>query len=357
MKVFISYSWDSEDHKSWVRMFARTLIENGVEVVMDQYDLPLGGDRFKFMEDSIRDVQCVLCVCTPEYVKRADSREKGVGEETKLITPKFFEAPRGKEFIPILRRMESHGKPTPDYMAALIYVDFRDDSAFPFRMEELLRHLHKQPKHAKPPLGKIPNFGMPDAFSKQTDTPSANELYQHLKSAFPYGQNDTDFLLNFGRLCYYLEKDNEAQQAFGRILELDSEYSSFPELDSRVTALAKAHKPFEMNPDSRKALAYLGIINKDEDYILNSAYDSGDPEVLVLAGKYYLIIFDADIPTAIAYFIKATKCERVNSVWVTECDNAIYRILSEKKFLYPKVSWDYIKECVKKWNEHKLGLL
>ena len=37
--VFISYSWDDEFHKGWVRELADKLIENGIDVYLDQYDL------------------------------------------------------------------------------------------------------------------------------------------------------------------------------------------------------------------------------------------------------------------------------------------------------------------------------
>ena len=42
-KVFISYSHDSELHKSWVENLAGRLVKNGVDVVFDQWDLRLGG--------------------------------------------------------------------------------------------------------------------------------------------------------------------------------------------------------------------------------------------------------------------------------------------------------------------------
>lgn len=36
--VFISYTWDSDEHKRWVRSLADQLIEAGFEVVYDQYE-------------------------------------------------------------------------------------------------------------------------------------------------------------------------------------------------------------------------------------------------------------------------------------------------------------------------------
>ena len=158
MRAFISYSWDNDAHKDWVRGLADELIRSGVDTALDQHDLLPGGDRFQFMERNVRESDYVLCVCTPEYVKRANERQRGVGVETSLITPKFFEQNQAKTFIPLVRAA-SGDQYTPDYMAALIFVDFRDDAKFGEKMEELLRLLHKQPKYAKPALGPVPTFG------------------------------------------------------------------------------------------------------------------------------------------------------------------------------------------------------
>jgi hypothetical protein len=158
MRAFVSYSWDSEAHKEWVRRFADVLIENGVDVTLDQYDLVIGVDRFRFMERAVNEADVVLVICTPQYVKRANERERGVGTETSLIGPKFFSECPGKELIPIIRSKEPSTSHTPDYMSALYFADFRDDTKFDRKMEDLLRHVHRQPRHIKPPLGPAPHY-------------------------------------------------------------------------------------------------------------------------------------------------------------------------------------------------------
>lgn len=159
IRVFISYSWDSQDHKDWVREFAEELATNGIDIILDQYDLRIGEDRFQFMETSVREADAVLCVCTPAYVSKANGRAAGVGVETSLITPQFFERMKSaKQFIPVVRQSDGTTPPTPDYLSALIFVDFRDDEGFRSQMEELLRHLHNRPKHRKPEIGGPPVF-------------------------------------------------------------------------------------------------------------------------------------------------------------------------------------------------------
>ena len=43
-KVFISYSHDSPEHRRWVSEFSAKLRHNGVDAILDQWDLGLGDD-------------------------------------------------------------------------------------------------------------------------------------------------------------------------------------------------------------------------------------------------------------------------------------------------------------------------
>jgi hypothetical protein len=103
MKAFVSYSWDSLEHKDWVRRFTDELIRNSIDTTLDQYDLLEGNDRHQFMEKSVRESDVVLCVCTPIYVQRANERERGAGTETVLISSGFYEKNKEKIYIPIIR--------------------------------------------------------------------------------------------------------------------------------------------------------------------------------------------------------------------------------------------------------------
>ncbi len=46
-KVFISYSWTSEEHKDWVLRMAERLVGDGVDVVLDRWDFKEGHDKFQ----------------------------------------------------------------------------------------------------------------------------------------------------------------------------------------------------------------------------------------------------------------------------------------------------------------------
>jgi hypothetical protein len=158
LTAFVSYSWDGPAHREWVRRFADDLMRNGIATTLDQYDLDFGDDRFAFMETAVRESGHIIVVCTPEYVRRANAREGGVGVEAVLITPGIYEQNGKKRFIPIIRSSDDSTPLTPDFLASRVYVDFRDDSEYSQKIEELLRSIHGQPRHTKPVLGPVPDL-------------------------------------------------------------------------------------------------------------------------------------------------------------------------------------------------------
>jgi hypothetical protein len=54
-KVFISYSWDSDDHRKWVQDFATRLrTEGGVDVTLDRWHAVPGDQLPQFMAKAVR---------------------------------------------------------------------------------------------------------------------------------------------------------------------------------------------------------------------------------------------------------------------------------------------------------------
>ncbi len=54
-KLFVSYSWSTPDHEQWVVDLATELVESGVEVILDKWDLREGHDAVAFMENMVTD--------------------------------------------------------------------------------------------------------------------------------------------------------------------------------------------------------------------------------------------------------------------------------------------------------------
>ena len=48
-KVFISYAWGTDEYQGRVLSFATDLINDGIDVVLDKWDLSEGTDTYAFM--------------------------------------------------------------------------------------------------------------------------------------------------------------------------------------------------------------------------------------------------------------------------------------------------------------------
>ncbi|WP_338317477.1 toll/interleukin-1 receptor domain-containing protein, partial [Bradyrhizobium ottawaense] len=68
-RAFISYSWSSPEHERWVMDLATQLVEGGVDVVLDKWNLREGNDAYQFMESMVTDpaVKKVIIVCDKRY--------------------------------------------------------------------------------------------------------------------------------------------------------------------------------------------------------------------------------------------------------------------------------------------------
>jgi hypothetical protein len=155
--AFISYSWDSEAHKAWVRQFAERLRSQGVKVILDQWELTAGGDRTHFMESNIVASDFVLIVCTPVYATKANKRDGGVGYEAMIITSQLAQRILQDKFIPVLRLGNFDDSAVPIWLQAKIGVDLRGDPYDQKQYDILLKALHKANEVA-PPLGPKPVF-------------------------------------------------------------------------------------------------------------------------------------------------------------------------------------------------------
>lgn len=120
--AFISYSWDDDYHKYWVRDLAARLRGQGVDVMLDQWENAPGDQIPAFMERAIRDNDHVLIICTPRYKRRSDNREGGVGYEGDIMTAEVLTTQNHRKFIPILRR-GTWEEAAPSWLQGKYYID------------------------------------------------------------------------------------------------------------------------------------------------------------------------------------------------------------------------------------------
>ena len=179
-KVFISYSHDSPEHKRWVSELAARLRHNGIDAILDQWDLGLGNDITRFMEHGIVNADRVLVICTNKYVNKANADEGGVGYERMIVNAELVQNLGTDKFIPIIRQASGKEK-TPAFLGTRVYADFRDERQFNEEFAKLIHELHQVPVIQKPPLGKSP-FSTVELDTQLIEIPeqveSASETYK-----------------------------------------------------------------------------------------------------------------------------------------------------------------------------------
>jgi hypothetical protein len=141
-KAFISYSWDDDAHKAWVREFATRLRNDGVDVTLDQWHLHLGEQLTAFMERSIRENDYVLIICTPFYADRSNRRIGGVGYEGDIMTAEVFTMGNPKKFIPIYRSGPDWAMAAPAWLLGKYRVDLRGEPYSEWEYHNLSLTLH-----------------------------------------------------------------------------------------------------------------------------------------------------------------------------------------------------------------------
>jgi TIR domain len=186
-KTFISYSWTSKDHERWVLDLATALRDNGVDVILDKWDLREGHDAIAFMEKMVTDpsVQKVIMILDRRYAEKADDRKGGVGTETQIITPHIYERADQNKFVGVTSEVDADGKPfKPAYYASRIHIDLSNDDAYATNFEHLLRWIFDKPAYPKPALGKPPEFLNEQSLALPTRS-HAQRAISLLRSAAP----------------------------------------------------------------------------------------------------------------------------------------------------------------------------
>ena len=154
-KVFISYSWESKEHSDWVNSLADKLLADGIEAIIDNYDVSPGDRLPKFMESSIKDSDYVIIICTEEYKRKANNREKGVGYESHIISAELYNNHNDRKFIPIIRQGDFNTA-VPTYLDGKLAIDLRGNPFNETSYKDLIASIFKVKK--KPKVGIRPYY-------------------------------------------------------------------------------------------------------------------------------------------------------------------------------------------------------
>jgi hypothetical protein len=170
--AFISYSWDSDAHKAWVRDLATRLRTTGIEVTLDQWHLVPGDQLPQFMESAVRNSDFVLVICTPRYKVRSDNRTGGVGYEGDIMTAEVVTTRNQRKFIPILRS-GAWTEASASWLTGKYYVDLSANPYSEPQFDDLLTTLQRTRPQA-PPVGAS-RTGRTSAFPTRSPTDTVFE--------------------------------------------------------------------------------------------------------------------------------------------------------------------------------------
>ncbi len=160
-RVFISYAWGTEEYREKVISFANTLMNDGIDVVIDQWSLEEGDDKNSFMERTVNDdsITNVLILIDPIYAKKANDKQGGVGTETQIISQEVYAKVKQNKFLPIVFEKDEEGNiQKPIYLDSRIHFDLSDSQTYSKEYRRLVRRLFGIKSVPKPTLGKEPEW-------------------------------------------------------------------------------------------------------------------------------------------------------------------------------------------------------
>ena len=152
--AFISYSWDSPEHKQRIREVANRLNCDGGEIWMDAFEYPVPERWDIWMEKKIKNADFVLIIFTKNYKKRFDGEEdphKGLGVtwEARIIRSIIYQSFHDNKFIPVVcSATDKEHIPSALFGKSVYTID--DKESF----EDLTYHLNGIPCHVMSERGK-----------------------------------------------------------------------------------------------------------------------------------------------------------------------------------------------------------
>ena len=158
-KVFISYAWGSQEHDEKVIALATSLKLDGVDIVLDKWQLKEGNDTYSFMEKSVLDesITNVLILIDPTYAKKANDRAGGVGTETQIISTEIYNKVDQRKFIPVVFERDDNGNICkPQYLKGLLHFDLSMSETYDTEYQRMVRSLYGIDTYKEPNLGTPP---------------------------------------------------------------------------------------------------------------------------------------------------------------------------------------------------------
>lgn len=251
-KLFISYSWSNASHVQRVIELASSLVECGIEVIFDKWDLKEGHDAYAFMEKMVTDpsVTKVAIISDRIYSEKADGRSGGVGTETQIISKEVYDQQQQEKFVVVVMEKDADGKPyVPTYYRSRIYINLSEADSYAENYEQLVRWVFNKPLYRKPAIGKAPSYIQEDHPIQLGTSSSCKRAINAIKESKPSAS---------GALNDYLTTFIDNLERF-RILERQGEF------DDLVVKSIEDFTPYRN--EFIQLLITISIYSQDEDYI------------------------------------------------------------------------------------------
>jgi pentatricopeptide repeat protein len=224
VKVFVSYSWDTEEHKTRVLELSNTLRKHGIDAELDQYHSNNPWRWARWCEDQIESSDFVLMICTSTYKERIEHPENnpkeglGVCWEADYIYDDLYDNKGYNEkYLPIL--LDEHGRESipkrlrgyTNYKLLRPYSQCND-------FQGLLNRLKGINRTSKPPLGTPHDWSVPEPSCvdpyESSDIPAFRNLQRETDDNEELPRSSTLLRLRFADRAIEYFRQEEVWQVF-----------------------------------------------------------------------------------------------------------------------------------------------
>jgi hypothetical protein len=153
-RVFLSYNQATQS--AWVKELHEFLRSQGINAVVDRWELKVMMDLNTWMAQEISRADKVVIISDEEYARKADNREGGVGEETLVIEADLNRHVSPQKYVPIVRCQEiANG--TPAFLGGRLVIHCPSDEKTASVYQRILQAIHSDSSVA-PPIGESPLY-------------------------------------------------------------------------------------------------------------------------------------------------------------------------------------------------------
>src|SRR5699024_4476511 len=291
--LFISYSHDNEEHKSWVKKLAHDLrVNGGINVLLDQWNVRLGSNLNSFMRNGLNEARMVLCVCTNEYVRKANNKEGGVGMESTIISSTFSN--NQDYIIPIIKH--NPDRVLPKVLKGLYYEDFTNNDNYVNGYRKLLNRICDEDLRKIPSIGEKP-FSDKAFLDIREKTHVEKTSYSNPEFSaivtFNYGSNDGRYVIGSGDYTFTTEWSkcgNDSVHAYSYSQDIDKlgHRQNVKDIPLATKGISEIDLDFTSKSKSPKIDEIVVWINKSGKFAATKVIDvKRDQEMLTFEYKIY----------------------------------------------------------------------